>query len=239
MLHRYILSQIAEVLHTEEYKGFLVMRRRAGTGLYPERGGPTHRAHGGTLRAYNVLIKLSEGVFRLIVTNNAAALKRHLMLKVAQALLEGSLLKDVDHIAGGMRPRGGNSTRCCIWRDRAIIRYRLIAILGGRIEDEKDEIKPLSEYAKEALERSSLEKPILTVLDESCTACVEANYFVTNACKGCLARPCTMHCPSNAILIEGESARILPDACTNCGQCQQVCPYHAIMCRCRARRHAR
>jgi len=165
----------------------------------------------------------------MIVTNNAAVLKSQLMLKVAEAVIAGELVENVDNIPVAVRPRGQASTRCCIWRDRAIIRYRLIAILGGRIEDETDEIKPLSEYAKEALSRKSPEKPILTVLDESCTACIEANYFVTNACKGCLARPCTMHCPSDAILIEGESARIIPEKCTNCGKCQQVCPYHAII----------
>ncbi|HOS50244.1 MAG TPA: 4Fe-4S binding protein, partial [Bacillota bacterium] len=165
----------------------------------------------------------------MIVTNNASALKRQLMLEVAKATLAGTLLEDVEHIPVRVRPRGEESTRCCIWRDRAIIRYRLIAILGGRIEDETDEVKPLSDYAKEALARTVLEKPILTVLDESCTACIEANYFVTNACKGCLARPCTVHCPTNAISIEGDTAKIVPSACINCGKCQQVCPYHAII----------
>ena len=165
----------------------------------------------------------------MIVTNNASALKRQLMLEVAKATLAGTLLENVEHIPVRVRPRGEESTRCCIWRDRAIIRYRLIAILGGRIEDETDEVKPLSDYAKEALARIVLEKPILTVLDESCTACIEANYFVTNACKGCLARPCTVHCPTNAISIEGDTAKIVPSACINCGKCQQVCPYHAII----------
>ncbi len=168
-------------------------------------------------------------VSTVIVTNNASALKRQLMLEVAKSTLAGTLLGDVEHIPVRVRPRGKESTRCCIWRDRAIIRYRLIAILGGRIEDETDEVKPLSAYAREAFKRTGLEKPILTVLDESCTACIEANYFVTNACKGCLARPCTMHCPANAISIEGDTAKIMPDACTNCGKCQQVCPYHAII----------
>ncbi len=102
----------------------------------------------------------------MIVTNNAAVLKSQLMLKVAEAVLDGELVEKVDSIPVGIRPRGQASTRCCIWRDRAIIRYRLIAILGGRIEDETDEIKPLSEYAAEALSRKSPEKPILTVLDE-------------------------------------------------------------------------
>lgn len=165
----------------------------------------------------------------MIVTNNAAVLKRQLMLSVAKAMLEGTLAEEVDEIAARMRPRRGSSTRCCIWRDRAIIRYRLIAILGGKIEGEESELKPLSEYAREALGRKAPEKPILTVLDESCTACIEANYFVTNACKGCLARPCTMQCPTDAIVIEGESARIIPEKCVNCGKCQQVCPYHAII----------
>lgn len=152
-----------------------------------------------------------------------------IMLDVARAAMEGTLVREVEKIPSRMRPKGGKSTRCCIWRDRAIIRYRLIAILGGRIEEEADELKPLSEYAKEAISRKRPEKPILTVLDESCTACIEANYFVTNACKGCLARPCTVQCPVEAISIEGDSARIMPDKCINCGKCQPVCPYHAII----------
>lgn len=72
------------------------------------------------------------------------------------------------------------------------------------MEGKEDSGIPLSQYAKLALEREKPTWPMLTVLDEACNACVKANFMVTNACQACLARPCMVNCPKNAIDILDE-----------------------------------
>ena len=70
---------------------------------------------------------------------------------------------------------------------------------------------------------------MLTVLDEACNACVRTHFMVTNACQGCLARPCMMNCGKKAIEIKHGRAHIDEEKCVNCGLCMQNCPYHAII----------
>ena len=88
----------------------------------------------------------------------------------------------------------------------------------------------MSQYAKLALEREKPTWPMLTVLDEACNACVKANFMVTNACQACLARPCMVNCPKNAIdILDEKRAFIHSEKCINCGLCLKNCPYHAII----------
>ncbi len=164
-----------------------------------------------------------------MVDNNAIRIKRELITKISQLAFEGRLVEEIDKVPIEKFPKGGISTRCCVYKSRAITKYRIMALLGFRVEDEEDELKALSEYAKEGLDRQNVSPHVLTVIDEACSACVRVNYFVTNACKGCLARPCVINCPKGAIEIRDGQAHINPDKCVNCGLCMKVCPYHAII----------
>lgn len=161
--------------------------------------------------------------------NYATRTRRELLIRTAKLFFEGNFAEHVDRIPLSMRPRNGKSMRCCVYKDRAIIKYRLMAIMGFGVEDEKDELTSLKEYALIKSETTK-EQPVLTLIDEACTACVQGKYFVTNACRGCMARPCKVNCPKKAIS-EGEQgqAKIDPTACVNCGICMKVCPYHAII----------
>ncbi|HPH03452.1 MAG TPA: monomeric [FeFe] hydrogenase [Spirochaetota bacterium] len=197
--------------------------------------------------------------------NNAALIRRELLVRTARLVWEAELPSRIDRIPMEMIPRTRSSFRCCIHKDRAVLRYRLMAILGFSVEDEEDELLPLSEYARAALERDSAPRSsrpfapvtsrapqagpvrpetvhqkedmaedsnplrILTVIDEACSACVRSRYFVTNACRGCFARPCTLNCPKNALSIVNGQAVIDPEKCVACGICQQACPFHAII----------
>ena len=50
-------------------------------------------------------------------------------------------------------------------------------------------------------------------------------------CQGCLAHPCVEVCPKDAVTIDRTNGRskIDPDKCIRCGQCANVCAYHAII----------
>ncbi len=164
----------------------------------------------------------------LNINNNAAHLKREILVHIAKLQLEKDLEKGLHYIPRKMVPRNSEPLRCCIYHDREIVRQRVIARLGCSLED-YDEEKPLEEYAKEALNREKPTWPILTVLDEACNACVKSQFLVTNACQACIARPCMINCPKKCISIKSGRAIIDDEKCINCGMCLSNCPYHAII----------
>jgi [FeFe] hydrogenase (group B1/B3) len=159
--------------------------------------------------------------------NNAMRLKRDVLIRVAKHFLgKNEVVLDREPI--DMRPRNEPHTRCCTFKDRAILKYRFMAGMGIPVTDETDELKSLESYKQDAMERSEPKENILTVIDIACQGCIQAQYMVTDACRGCLARPCMVNCPKNAIEIRKGRARINFDACVSCGKCMDVCPYHAI-----------
>ncbi|MCP3965070.1 MAG: 4Fe-4S dicluster domain-containing protein [Lentisphaerae bacterium] len=163
------------------------------------------------------------------VANNAERIRRELLIRIIRNFMRGTLKDVIDRIAVDMRPRKERPSRCCVYKDRAVLKYRVMAMLGFGIEDEIDEAKALSKYLKEATERQAPDDNILSVLDVACSACVESQYLVTNACRGCFARPCTFNCPRDAIQVVDGQARIDHSLCIDCGKCTKVCPYHAII----------
>ena len=162
-------------------------------------------------------------------TNNTSALRLAVLEHIASAFWEGRLEESVDKIPFRMRPRTGNATRCCIYKDRAVIRERIIGALGFRLEEERDESVPLKEYAERALAREKPTWPILTVCDIACHGCLKARYFVSDACQACVARSCQGACRFNAISFAHERSYIDADNCRNCGLCKDACPYQAIV----------
>ena len=81
--------------------------------------------------------------------NGATFLRRELMIRVVRAFDAGTLADEIDHIAVHLRPKNGDSSRCCIYHDRAVIKYRLMALLGVSVEEETDEMKRLVDYLAE------------------------------------------------------------------------------------------
>lgn len=73
------------------------------------------------------------------------------------------------------------------------------------------------------------ELPLVNVIKSACNACSEKMFFVTNACEGCLARPCKEVCLKDAIYFdENGKSKIDQEKCIKCGRCFSVCPYSAI-----------
>jgi len=163
--------------------------------------------------------------------NNTMIVRRDLMSKLISLFKEDKLVLEIDRIPITMSPKNAQARgRCCIHKERAVLKYKMLPILGFSIDEEEDELTPLSVYAQRALERTETKKTILTVVDEACTACVKTNYVVTNLCKGCVARSCYMNCPKDAItFMENGQAHINHAKCINCGICKEACMYHSIV----------
>ncbi|WP_251106203.1 monomeric [FeFe] hydrogenase [Breznakiella homolactica] len=162
--------------------------------------------------------------------NNAALIKRELLVSIIRLFLEDKLEEGIDRIPYEMTSdKDYQPIRCCVFHDREILKTRMLARLGFSVEGYEDDGTSLAVYVRKALDRKKIEEPILTVLDDACNACVKTQFLVTNACQGCLARPCYMNCPKKAVSMADGHAVIDKEKCVNCGICLQVCPYHAII----------
>lgn len=160
--------------------------------------------------------------------NEGDRVKLRVLSSVVEALYKNDL-DELERIAVKLRPKGGGYSRCCIYKDRAILRYRAMAALGYRVENETDELKSLRSYAEEIPSGRSPEPEYMTIISDACSACLESQTMVTNLCRGCLARPCTLHCPKQAISVVNGHAHINQALCVNCGLCTKVCSFHAIV----------
>lgn len=160
--------------------------------------------------------------------NNAVITKRELLVRLIKLLDNDELLDKIDRIPLEMRPRTNSPIRCCVHKDRAVIKYKIMALLGFNIADEEDEMTPLRTYAEQSLKGYTQNGNFLTVVDEACSSCVQVNYTVSNLCQGCEGRPCQVNCPKDAIMVINGKANIDHQKCVNCGVCQKACPFHAI-----------
>ena len=155
-------------------------------------------------------------------------MRTKILIKIAESYFADKF-ENADRIPLELRPKEQQPSRCCIYKDRAVLKYRCMAGLGAAPDEETDELKSLKEYGKDALERTELPKSKLSVIDIACSACIKSQYMVTNACRGCFTQPCRLNCPRDAISIINGRAHIDPEKCVNCGKCHEVCPYHSII----------
>lgn len=161
--------------------------------------------------------------------NQTKHLKREILARIIKAFLKDNFEENVRLIPYEMRPKGCDVPyRCCVYKERAIIKDRIIAGLGISIEND-DEKTLLSSYAKQALEREKPDKNCLTVLEAACKGCIPSRVFVTNLCQGCITRSCVNSCKFGAISIVGGKSVIDGSKCKGCMQCIKACPYNAIV----------
>ena len=166
--------------------------------------------------------------------NGSTFIRRELMIRVVRAFDDGTLESELDQIPIKLRPKNSVASRCCVYHDRAIFKYRLMALLGVSVEDETDESKSLAAYYAEKAWGGGAEHPEsphapLSVCGPACSGCPVSKVVSTPNCRGCFARPCVYNCPKKAISIVGGQSVIDQSLCIKCGKCITACPYHAIV----------
>lgn len=137
-------------------------------------------------------------------------IKYEVFLKVAQLAFEGTLEEKRDDIPYELIPGHKPIFRCCVYREREIIRQR-IRLAEGKF--------PID---------SKTNNNLIQVLDSACAECPIQRFIVTDNCQKCLSHKCLSACKFGAISIGRDKAYIDPDKCKECGKCAQACPYNAI-----------
>ena len=134
-------------------------------------------------------------------------LKNQVLREVARLTwsdkLPVGILDIPEKIIAGPEP----TTRCCIYKERAIVGNRVKLAMGG---DKSD-------------------PGLVEVLSIACDECPVTEMTVNDACRGCLATRCVHVCPRDAITIVNRHAQIDHNKCIMCGKCIPVCPYGAIV----------
>lgn len=159
----------------------------------------------------------------------AIHIKKEILVRIIKAFLSDNFEEQARLIPYDMRPKGMEVPyRCCVYKERAIIRSRTLAGLGFSIEDD-DETVSLAKYAKKALEREEISEQNLTVLQSACKGCNSNKIYVTDLCQACVARPCVSSCKFGAISVVNGRSVIDETKCKKCQMCVKACPYNAIV----------
>ena len=162
-------------------------------------------------------------------SGQAIHLKKEILVRIIKAFFSDNFESQARLIPYDIRPKGMEVPyRCCVYKERAIIKDRTIAGLGFPIEED-DETVSLSDYAKQALERTEISDKNLTVLQTACKGCATNRIYVTDLCQGCVARPCQSTCKFGAISIVNGRSVIDDSKCKKCQMCIKNCPYKAIV----------
>ena len=128
--------------------------------------------------------------------------------EVARQAWNGTLLENVYNIPKIISPGKTSTTRCCVYKERAISEERVKIAMGG------DRNNP----------------NVIEVIDIACDECSTAGHVVTESCRGCLAHRCEDVCKKGAITFDqNHVAHIDKSKCVECGLCAKVCPYSAII----------
>ena len=146
-----------------------------------------------------------------MVTNDATILrlKHDVLYEVAKAAWEGNLDEKREQIPYSMIPGPQAAYRCCIYKEREIIKQR-VRLAEGKCPAGKDTSN------------------VVQVINAACEECPIASYIVTDNCRKCMGKACQNSCNFGAISMGRERAYIEPGKCKECGKCSQACPYNAI-----------
>lgn len=141
-------------------------------------------------------------------TSDARYLKQKVLKKVAELAFAGKLEQKKDKIPYEIIPGMTPHFRCCVYKEREIIRERVILASGGP--------------------KDAQENQLVSVIQSACEGCPINRFRVTENCQKCMAKHCIAACPFGAISITGAGAYIDQSKCKECGRCAAACPYSAI-----------
>ena len=111
---------------------------------------------------------------------NVIKIKHAVLEEVARLAFEGELEERKDEIPYKLIPGPTPQFRCCIYKEREIIRQR-VRLAEGKAPGVKDDGN------------------IIQVINSACEDCPISSYTVTENCQNCLGKACMNACKFGAI----------------------------------------
>lgn len=136
-------------------------------------------------------------------------IKHEVLTVVAKLAFEGTLQEKRQYIPEQLIPGPKAKFRCCIYKEREIIRER-VRVACGEAPGPEDNGN------------------IIQVMHAACEDCPISAYVVTDNCQNCLGKACVSACKFDACHPGDKRSHIDPQKCKECGKCAAACPYHAI-----------
>ena len=149
-----------------------------------------------------------------MVTNDKGIveLKHFILREVCRLAWENRLTTDeTEKIVYQISPGPKPNYRCCVYKEREIVRGRIRLAEG---------LSPEPGYET---------KNVVAVIPAACDDCPIQDYFVSDICRFCLGKACLNSCKFGAISPGDTKMRIDPNKCKSCGQCAKACPFGAII----------
>lgn len=140
---------------------------------------------------------------------NVIKIKHEVLEEVARLAFDGELEEHKDDIAMKLIPGPLPQFRCCIYKEREIIRQR-VRLAEGKAPGIKNDGN------------------VIQVISSACEDCPISSYVVTENCQNCLGKACINACKFGAIEAGRDRSHIDASKCKECGKCAQACPYNAI-----------
>lgn len=138
-------------------------------------------------------------------------IKNEVLYHVAKAAFEGKLDQIEATLPYEILPGSKPSFRCCVYKEREIIRERIMLAKNINPADGK----PCHNTVK--------------IIPAACENCPITRFSVTDNCQKCIGKKCMQACKFGAISMTRNKAYIDPEKCKECGQCYEACSYNAIV----------
>lgn len=146
--------------------------------------------------------------------NESRQFKFDVLVEICREIYDGELKEDqVQAKARNLVSLAGPRFRCCVYKEREVLRQRVRLALG-KMADDSAPYRP---------------RQIVQVIDAACDGCSIKKIRVTDNCRKCMAKSCLSACHFGAIHIGTTRSEIDYDKCKECGACAHACPYNAIV----------
>ncbi|MBR2762212.1 MAG: monomeric [Solobacterium sp.] len=147
-------------------------------------------------------------------SNESRQFKFDILVNICRQAFAGEVREDeVNAYARNLVSLDGPRYRCCVYKEREILRQR-VRLAMGKMAREDQEPNP---------------RQIIHVIDAACDGCTIKKIRVTDNCRKCMAKSCLAACRFGAISIGSERSEIDYSKCKECGACSRACPYNAIV----------
>lgn len=139
--------------------------------------------------------------------------KANVLRLVAERAFSGHIDENTpSEVALELFPGHKPQYRCCVYKEREIIRERTNMALGRRPDG-----------------REPNPGQFVYVLEAACDDCDIHKVRITDNCRKCLFKPCRTACHFDAIYQGDTKMHIDYSKCKACGMCARVCAYGAIL----------